>query len=1042
MIIFLADEYVVHPGMDYPHYGYDTHPGFHDGFHGDFHDHVDNGFGFQGDGDVHAFPGFGKSKIQKTEEKHADTKEGQHAKVDTVKTGHDKVEHDKPEHDNEKHVEEKQHEKEQHKDEKHEKEKHEHAKRDTQSTNTKRVQLPHAQKERTETGTKKNAIVVRRPPIIYHPPPEVYHRPDIVVHRAPIVIQRAPLVYHQSPVIVHRPAVVYHQPAVVFHQPSPTVHQPVFHSVDTFHVHPHLSFSPAGSSVHQTGEYVGIPQELMHRSTVPTSSSHPSNAEHTNSKARSSVPTDSHPKQRRATVVQDITPVTPLNFIHPRQPRFETPRSTIPYPTLHPHSLSYASFPWGYSPRTRRSAQGYPYAHPDAATMVPHELFPLPYSPFYHHMPLQRPHVNVNIETVKSNVPKGKNRKRRQSILDPSQSQATQPSPMQPEVDAMHPGQATSYPGIASYPGLPRPHVNVNVETVKSAVPRNKRQVLAGLPTGETQPSLVPQTYSQAVVPVAPAMLHNPSDEPLGVYRDLLGAIYPRGVRRRPKVNIVVQTAKSNIPTPQNVRKSVLPSSLNKDNVDAFNTMPEVTTIEPPLLRDGVRVNMVDLGDPTAGSSPSPTNFAPGLQPPFGNTNMQNYRANVLGLGAQGNFGMDKWKKSTIYEPSTLWRDVNAEKKSSVPSIHRETGGKKRFMIGGFQSPQQFPEYQSGLEPQGSIPLAQAASAGYTSPSSYTAQPQGLITPPASAGFTSPAGYATEPQGAEPPQTNGVTEQGQAEPAELGSQVSGVPQPGRPHVNVNVETFKKHTVGSDGLPSKRQLIGTLPLTSLFRPNPNTAKASLKSVVPNRNPQPANDVQPVTKRQQIMRRVPLAQAIPQLRNRVTSTRGSPASSTRSYAAYPVQDKQPQTPPAFSYQGVQPASRQQVLTPPTPESYVTPSPQIPLSSPYLHPTLYPWGGRRQHVNINIETTKSNIPANSEKMNTPSKSNKIITPRFKREFPVLYGIIKAKAKSDKANRDGKTRRDKRQLPMFLGGGFLQRLIPDPNLLAKRAFYGSVPR
>ena len=982
--------------MEYPHYGYDEH----------------------------VLPGFGKSKIQETEEKH--TKEN------------DKKGHDKPEHGDDKLVEKKQH-----KDGKHETKQHKHGKRDTQSAKTKRVQLPHAQKERTETGTKKNAIVVKRPPIIYHPPPEVYHRPDIVVHRAPIVIQRAPLVYHQSPVIVHRPAVVYHQPAVVFHQPAPAVHQPVFHSVDTFSVHPHLSFTQAGSSVHQTGEYVGIPQELMHRSTVPIS--HLSNPEHTDTSSRSSVSTDSHSKQRRATIVRDITPVTPLNFVHPRHPRFETPRSTIPYPTLHPHSLSYASFPWGYSPKTKRSVEGNPYAHPEIATMVPHELYPLPYSPFYHPMPLRRPHVNVNIETVKSKVPKRENRERRQSVLGPSQLRA--PYPMQPGIDEMHSGEMTSYPGIASYPSLPRPHVNVNVETIKSAVPRDKRQVLAGLPAQENQPSLAPQTYSQAVVP---AQL--PASPELGVYRDLLGAIYPRGAHRRPKVNIVVQTAKSNIPTPQNLKKSVLPSSLNKDNVDAFNTMPEVTTIEPPLLRDGVRVNMVHLGDPTAGSNSAyPANFAPKLQPSLATTNMQSYGTNILGLGAQGNFGMDKWKKSTITKPSTLWHDVNAQKKSSVPSVHREAGGKKRFMIGGFNSPGQFSGYQSGLEPQGSIPLAQPTSAGYANRGNYLAEPQDSIAQlAASAGITSPAGYAAEPQGYAP-QSSGAAEQGQPEPANSESQVSGIQQPGRPHVNVNVDTFKKHTVGSNGLPSKRQLIGTLPLTSLFRPNPNTAKASLKSMVPNRNPQLGkNSAQPVTKRQQIMPRVPLAQAIPQLRNRVTSRRGSPASATRGYAAFPVPDTQPQIPRSFPYQGVQPASRQQVYTPPitsptTPpisESFMNPSPLISPPSPYLHSTIYPWGGRRPHVNINIQTTKSNIPAKSEKMNTPSKPNKIITPRFKREFPVLYNIIKAKAKSDSAKRDGRTRRDKRQIPMFPGGGFLQSLIPDPNLLAKRAFYGSVPR
>ena len=115
--------------------------------------------------------------------------------------------------------------------------------------------------DKTEKASKKNAVLVKRPPIIYHPPPEVYHRPDIVVHRAPIVIHRAPLVYHQAPVIVHRPAVVYHQPAVVFHQPPPMVHQPMFTSHDTFT--PHDTLSLGGSTTQKVGDFEGPPPEAF-----------------------------------------------------------------------------------------------------------------------------------------------------------------------------------------------------------------------------------------------------------------------------------------------------------------------------------------------------------------------------------------------------------------------------------------------------------------------------------------------------------------------------------------------------------------------------------------------------------------------------------------------------------------------------------------------------------------------------------------------------------------------------------------------------------
>ncbi|XP_078359399.1 uncharacterized protein LOC144643886 [Oculina patagonica] len=122
----------------------------------------------------------------------------------------------------------------------------------------------HLQKEKDEKASKKNDIVVSRPPIIYHPPPEIYHRPDIVVHRAPIVLHRPPIIYHQPPVVVHRPAVVYHQPPVVFHQPPPTVNQPILHSHDSFVVRPEARFMPQGSTVTHSTSYVGIPNHVVH----------------------------------------------------------------------------------------------------------------------------------------------------------------------------------------------------------------------------------------------------------------------------------------------------------------------------------------------------------------------------------------------------------------------------------------------------------------------------------------------------------------------------------------------------------------------------------------------------------------------------------------------------------------------------------------------------------------------------------------------------------------------------------------------------------
>ena len=108
--------------------------------------------------------------------------------------------------------------------------------------------------------SKKNDIVVKRPPVIYHPPPEIYHRPPIIVHRPPLVIRRPPIIYHQPPVIVHRPAVVYHQPPLVFHQPPPAVSQPILKSHDTFMMHPAAHLTHMGSMVTNAGTYVGVPE--------------------------------------------------------------------------------------------------------------------------------------------------------------------------------------------------------------------------------------------------------------------------------------------------------------------------------------------------------------------------------------------------------------------------------------------------------------------------------------------------------------------------------------------------------------------------------------------------------------------------------------------------------------------------------------------------------------------------------------------------------------------------------------------------------------
>ncbi|XP_047141169.2 uncharacterized protein LOC100210570 isoform X3 [Hydra vulgaris] len=128
------------------------------------------------------------------------------------------------------------------------------------SRKTKKTEIENSDDKKKGKASKKNDIIVKRPPVIYHPPPEIYHRPPIIVHRPPLVIRRPPIIYHQPPVIVHRPAVVYHQPPLIFHQPPPAVSQPILKSHDTFMMHPAARLTHMGSMVTNAGTYVGVPE--------------------------------------------------------------------------------------------------------------------------------------------------------------------------------------------------------------------------------------------------------------------------------------------------------------------------------------------------------------------------------------------------------------------------------------------------------------------------------------------------------------------------------------------------------------------------------------------------------------------------------------------------------------------------------------------------------------------------------------------------------------------------------------------------------------
>jgi hypothetical protein len=106
-------------------------------------------------------------------------------------------------------------------------------------------------------GSKKNDIVINRPPLIYHPPPEIYHRPDVVVHRPDVLVHRPSVVYDQPAVVLHRPAVVYHEPDVVFHQPPPLVNLPVYHASDLYAPHP--VYEHTDSQVEYDNDIHGVP---------------------------------------------------------------------------------------------------------------------------------------------------------------------------------------------------------------------------------------------------------------------------------------------------------------------------------------------------------------------------------------------------------------------------------------------------------------------------------------------------------------------------------------------------------------------------------------------------------------------------------------------------------------------------------------------------------------------------------------------------------------------------------------------------------------
>jgi hypothetical protein len=131
----------------------------------------------------------------------------------------------------------------------------------TSSENSKASKRHHKAVKETK-GSKKNDILIHRPPLVYHPPPEIYHRPDIVVHRPDVLVHRPSVVYDQPAVVLHRPAVVYHEPDVVFHQPPPLVNLPVYHANDMYAPQP--VYEPAGSHIGFDHNVEGVPPHFSY----------------------------------------------------------------------------------------------------------------------------------------------------------------------------------------------------------------------------------------------------------------------------------------------------------------------------------------------------------------------------------------------------------------------------------------------------------------------------------------------------------------------------------------------------------------------------------------------------------------------------------------------------------------------------------------------------------------------------------------------------------------------------------------------------------
>lgn len=466
----------------------------------------------------------------------------------------------------------------------------------------------HPQKEKEENASRKNDIVVSRPPIIYHPPPEIYHRPDIVVHRAPIVLHRPPIIYHQPPVVVHRPAVVYHQPPVVFHQPPPTVHQPILHSHDSFIVRPNAKFFPQGSTLTHSMSYVGIPNHVLHGDETTFHMFHRSHIEDSGKK-----------KPLRKTLTRK-TPVPKSTISKIPTTNKENTQTTITDQTqkktlrsiIHQHKLS------------KRQLFG------------SHSLFGS-VSPINN---IEDSHKSVEQKNKLSTIPgdtsnREKNTAKRQlvlpeptesvlrnalpSVYDTLQMAALQNQALRATEDLQELSNANRvpFPGgnmerteIRQYPFTLQnylqsatrhdsPEVRVHVETTKSSIPRNERRKRQIVPlyqtqyTGQIQPIALQAPNLQNLRETAQEFSPSPTDHMFSPYHPTYSPISGpyhyldmNTGQYRPRVNINVQSARSKVPEANHLIQKRSQGKNSKRQVLAL--LPPESPRFPFALREGV----------------------------------------------------------------------------------------------------------------------------------------------------------------------------------------------------------------------------------------------------------------------------------------------------------------------------------------------------------------------------------------------------------------------------------------------------------------------